>query len=180
MRQQIHRSALSGGQTEADRLERAVQTAFVNAPSALPCRPEPRAVFDNAARTSGPARPWRHLGVPLRATCAAASAIGGPAIDRTRELVIRAVLAFLAWVLEPLNDGVPLSDILFATLVKEQAEALEAQALARGLETDAAITHAVEQTEEAILAQRIFCAVRRTVPRWQAEHRPITYAAATR
>ena len=157
-RQQNHRSALPGRQTEGALLERRVQIAFVGTTDALPCRPEPRATFDNASRRDNPARPWRALGIPLRSCACAARAMGGPAIDETRVFILRAVLAFTAWVLEPLDEGAPAGTLLYWQLMQEQAEALEAQALARGLGTEEAKLAAVRETQEAITAQRMYLA----------------------
>ena len=165
-RQQIHRSALPGGQTEGSLHERRVLIAFVDSTAALPSRPEPRATFDNVCRKDGPARPWRNFGIPLRACAHAAAQIGGTTADETRVRILRAVLAFGAWVIEPLDDVAPIGALLYTELMREQAEAIEAQSLARGLGTAQARANALRETQEAITAQRV----------WMAAHQDVALA----
>jgi hypothetical protein len=179
---QNHRSALPGGQTgEAPRLERRIRHAYLFAADALPCRPEPRAAFDNVARAEVPRSPWRAFGVPLRAVCAAAAAIGGPVVDVVRERVLTTVLDFAAWVLEPLAGEHSVAEMLYTRVVREQAEALEAQATHRGLGTETAREHALAETEEAIVAQQLYTVTlrreSREPARWSARRAPVTYGA---
>lgn len=156
MHKQIHRAALPGAQTDRSLLERRVRTTFLNVASALPSRPEPRAVFDNAARRDGATRPWGAYADALRATASAAHEADASARVVTRERVIDAILALAAYALEPLDDGLPLDVVLFTRLVQEEAEAIDAQAIARGLGTGEARQAAIRETEEAIVAQRLY------------------------
>ena len=176
MRQQIHRSDPPIGQTEATRREREVRTTFVNAPSGLPCRPEPRGPFDRAAaeRTA----PWSAYGDPLRATAAAAMQLGGPAVDVTRERIVTALLALAAWVLEPFDDGTPVESVLYTRLVQELAEALHAGTLAEGLGTETARADARREFDDAIVALQLKRVELESPPRWRARRAPLPYAAA--
>lgn len=153
--QQTHRRALPARQTPESRRLRPLQLAFVNAASALPCRPAPRSAFDNAARRDNPSRPWHAFADPLRAVAAAARAQGGACVDETEERLTLVVLAFLEYVLEPL-DTRPAGDVVYLQLVREEAQALEAQALARGLGTAEARAEAVRETEEALAVGQIY------------------------
>jgi hypothetical protein len=168
----MHRSALPGGQTDRSLLERRVRTTFLNVASALECRPEPRAVFDNAARRDGASRPWGSYADALRTTARAAHASNAATREATRELIVESLLAFAAYVLEPMDDGIPLDVVLFTRLVQEEAEAIDAQAIARGLGTGEARQAAIRETEEAIIAQRLY--VVREKCRLTSTNRPLS------
>ncbi len=159
MHKQSHRSALPGGQTEtAASLERRLQLTFVNAPGALPCRPQPRAAFDNAARADSPFRPWQMLALPLRATARAARAIGGRTAEETEHRIIATIAALLEYVLEPFGTvSHPCDGATFLVLVREESEALEAQALARAVPSAENRARAFHETTEANGMQRLYC-----------------------
>jgi hypothetical protein len=156
-RKQIHRRALPGVQTEASKLERALQLAFVNAAGALPKRPDRRHPFDNAARTANPTRPWEKFAEPLRDVATEAARIGGATADTTEERIVDAVICFLEYVLEPLETRAA-ADVTYVQLVREQAEALDAQARARGLGTAEARAMAVRETRDVIGVAQLYVA----------------------
>ena len=147
MRQQTHRSILPTGLIVRSRRERVLRHAFVNAPGALDCRPHPRTAFDNAARRDNPTSPWQAFADPLRAAVAAAVAQGGPCVEETETRVTHAVLALLEYVLEPLPESAG-SEIGYITLVHDEAEALEAQTIARAIPTAEHVELALRVTEE--------------------------------
>ena len=153
-RQQMHRRALPGRQIPEGRRERPLQLAFVNAASALPCRPEPRSAFDNAARRENPSRPWHAFADPLRAVAAAARVQGGPCVDATEERLILACLALLEYVLEPLEVR-PVGDACYLAVAKEVPEAIDAVAAARLLPTLENIARADRESGEASIALQL-------------------------
>lgn len=136
-------------------LERRVRTTFVNVTDPLGYRPAPTSVLDKTASKEA-RRPWASYADTMRNVATAAAVVGGPTALDTRERIIDAVLALAAHVLEPLDDGIPLDVVLFTRLVAEEAEAVEAQAVARAMGTAEARATAIVETEDAILAGRCY------------------------
>lgn len=148
---------------ERDRRERVLRLAFVNAPSALGCRPTPRSAFDKPA--SDPLRkPWRGFAEPLRACAVAAAAIGGSVASETERRIIQAVTALLAYVLEPLSRAT-VGTVCYVTVAKESAEALEAVTVARALPTPEHVARAEREVDEAITALSLYRETLRGEPR---------------
>lgn len=126
MSKQLHRHSLPGMQTEAARLERALQLAFLNSTAALPKRPEGTngSRFNNTAREDNPTRPWRLFAEALRAVATDAARIGGPCIEQTEERIADAVICFMEYTLEPLRK--PIGSAGYRVVSKEMPEAVEA------------------------------------------------------
>lgn len=161
----IHRRVLPTRPTDDEdgqRRERSLRLAFVNAPSELPARPEPRSAFDKPA--SDPARrPWRCFAEPLRATAYAAAKIGGTVAAETERKIVEAVTALLAYVLAPLSRST-IGTVCYVTVAKESAEALEAITVARALPTPEHVARADQQVDEAITALSLYRATLRGTP----------------
>jgi hypothetical protein len=140
--------------TESRRI-RPVQLAFVNAASALPCRPEPRAAFDNAARRDNPSRPWERCADPMRAVAAEAARIGGPCIQQTEERIIDFAIALMEYMLEPLT--LPHSgECTYLVVTKEVPEGVEAITTAKLDPTPENIANADVQVGEAARALQLY------------------------
>lgn len=148
MSKQTHRRALPGVQTDATRLERALQLAYVNTTSALPKRPAPRHRFDNAVRPENPTRPWEKFAEPLRDAAAAAAQIGGPCAETTEERIIDAVICFLEFALEPLQKR-DVSLVSYLAAAREVPEAIDAMARAHLQPTTENLARADVETSEA-------------------------------
>src|SRR5436190_16787115 len=131
MHKPTHRRGLQARQIVSSRREAPVRHTFVNMAGALPCRPEPRAVFDHVA--SNPlTRPWRHVADPARACAAAAARLGGKAAQDTEDNIIAFMIAMLEYMLEPLNQSVRcVGEVTYPALAREHGEAVEALAVAR-------------------------------------------------
>lgn len=142
-------------------LERRVRTAFVNVTEPLGYRPPPAAWVLNKAAGKEARRPWGSYADALRNVATVGAQTSGPVAHETRERIIDSILALAAYVLEPLDDGMPLDVVLFTRLVTDEAEALDAQALARGLGTAEARAAAVRETEEAIIASQCYVVAER-------------------
>lgn len=151
MSKQTHRRALPGVQTEAERLEKSLQLAFVNTTCALPKRPEPRHRFDNAVRPCNPTRPWEKFAGPLRDAAEEAARIGGPCATITEERITDAVIVFLEFVTAPLRrcDAGMAS---YLAVSREVPEAIESIATAHLLPTAEHIAAADREAHEASLA----------------------------
>lgn len=148
MSKQVHRRALPGVQTEASRLERALQLAFVNTTSALPRRPDPRHRFDNAVRDENPTRPWEKFAEPLRDAAIAAAKIGGPCAEITEERIIDAVICFLEFALEPLQKR-DVALVSYLAAAREVPEAIDAITRAHMQPTAENLARADHETGEA-------------------------------
>jgi hypothetical protein len=75
----------------------------------------------------------------------------------SRERIVRYRLSQLLDDLAQFPHDVPVSDVVYVRLMAEQAEALEAQAIARALPTSANRDAAVRETKDAIAMQHIAC-----------------------
>jgi hypothetical protein len=157
MSKQNHLRALPGTQIDAQRRERAMQLAFVNVTSPLPCRPEPRHRFDNAARKlddPSRSRPWADFAEPLRDAALAAVRIGGPTARETEERIVEAVIALLDYCTAPFQTDEP-GLVSYLAVAREVPEAIDWLARARMTPTPEIISRAREESAEACGALRL-------------------------
>ena len=157
MSKQNHLRALPGTQIDAQRRERAMQLAFVNVTSALPCRPEPRHRFDNAARKlddPSRSRPWADFAEPLLDAAIAAARIGGTTAQETEERIVEAVITLLDYCTAPFQKSEP-GVVSYLAVAREVPEAIDWLARARMTPTPEVIRRATEESAEACGALRL-------------------------
>lgn len=140
-------------------LDRRLTTAFLRIPRHLPCRPEPRHVFDNVARKDNPLPPkGADLLALYRGVMEAAIATKDLGIiERTQFEIIAYHDELLAQALadSPLMTNVAFEDIACHAM-KETAEALAAIGQAGTRRGPAAIEEAVRESGEAIESLQTF------------------------
>lgn len=154
MRTQNHTALLAGSQNQFRQQEdrrRTLAAAMLLVANSLRCRPAPRWRWDEVARSTEPAEPWEAIQIPMTA------AVDAGANDDD-------VLAFYLklYVDAYRNTGrVPSLDPTSACMraIKEQSEAIEAQAIARIRSTPENIARLITETKEAIGANRVVIAL---------------------
>lgn len=157
MSKQLHTRFLPETQSEAARLERALQLAFLNSTAALPKRPDGtnKSRFDNAAREENPSYPWRTFAEALRAVATDAAKIGGPTVDATEERIIDAAICFLEFVLEPMKRP-DAGAILYLAAAREVPEAIDWMARARLAPTPENLARTDQEVSEAERTLRVY------------------------
>jgi hypothetical protein len=162
MSKQLHTRFLPETQDDAARLERALQLAFLNSTAAIGRRPEgqARSRFNNAARDENPSRPWRTFAEPLRAVAIEAAKIGGPTVALTEERIIDAVICFLEFVLQPMQQK-DVALVTYCAAAKEVPEAIDWMARAHMQPTSENIARADQEMSEAERVLRLHRASRR-------------------
>lgn len=176
----IHRRSLPLRTDDEDRQrrERHLRLTFVNVPSALDCRPEPRSAFDKPA--SDPTRrPWRCFAEPLRACAVAAAQKGGTIAVETERRIVEAVTALLAYVLEPLSRA-HVGQVTYVTVARESAEALHAVTIAHAMPTAENTATAEREVDEAITALSLYRGTLRGEPSAPVRPFPLPRGATPR
>jgi hypothetical protein len=116
-------------------------------------------------RTPDPVHPWHDNSraeprAPL--VCAKERELLHAAIAQGCTTPMQIVSYYLARLADSLNqfpEQLLASDVLYVRLMAEEAEALEAQALAHGIPTPANRETALRETREAIVVQQLECAL---------------------